>query len=112
MAGMGPCSTMARRAARWVSFRIARRPGALPLISPAGPCAVKRTTQSRTLCRVTQPTRALDDRNEGCVGLELGDASAWVIRHCHEGLHRLGPATTIFSLAALPIASRTSQPAA
>ncbi|WP_461550975.1 hypothetical protein [Sinorhizobium meliloti] len=36
--------------------------GALPLINPSGPRALKRTTQSRTICRVTLPSRAASER--------------------------------------------------
>ena len=39
-------------------FRSGREPGARPVTSPCGPRALKRTTQSRTICKVTQPIRA------------------------------------------------------
>src|SRR3954454_3613086 len=58
MAGMGPCSTMACRAARCASVSFEGWPGGLRLIKPAGPWALNFTTQSRTICTVTPPSRA------------------------------------------------------
>ena len=37
-------------------------PGALPVTRPAGPLVLKRSTQSRTICSVTQPIRAASVR--------------------------------------------------
>jgi hypothetical protein len=37
-------------------------PGALPVKRPSGPLALKRTTQSRTICTPTPPIRAASGR--------------------------------------------------
>ena len=58
MAGMGPCSMMACRAARCASVSFEGWPGGLRLTRPSGPWALNFTTQSRTICTVTPPIRA------------------------------------------------------
>ncbi len=62
MAGIGPRSTISARARRRASSSLGLLPGALPSSSPAGPRALKRSTQSRTVCRPTPPTRAASVR--------------------------------------------------
>src|SRR5215204_1891691 len=57
MAGIGPLSTILARAWRCSLFSLGRLPGALPLMSPAGPCVLKRSPPSRTIGRVTTPAR-------------------------------------------------------
>src|ERR1700747_252992 len=54
-AGIGPASTCAARARRCVSLRIGGLPGALRGLSPSGPSALNRITQSRTIWSVTPP---------------------------------------------------------
>ena len=54
----GPLSTKAAKARRCRSLRSGLRPGALPLIKPSTPWALKRNTQSRTICKPTPPKRA------------------------------------------------------
>ena len=49
-------------AARCSAFRVGALPGALRSISPSGPSALKRSTQSRTICSPTPPTRAASVR--------------------------------------------------
>src|SRR5580704_13841854 len=56
-AGIGPFSTIAASAARCSSLSRDGWPGALRSISPPGPCALNRRTQSRTTCSVTPPAR-------------------------------------------------------
>ena len=58
MAGMGPCSMMACRAARCASVSFEGWPGGLRLTKPSGPWALNFTTQSRMICTVTPPIRA------------------------------------------------------
>jgi hypothetical protein len=62
MAGVGPSSTAAASAARCVSLSRDGWPGALRSISPPGPPALNRSTQSRTICNVTPPTLAASVR--------------------------------------------------
>ena len=52
-AGIGPVSTCSASRARCSSFRVADLPGALRVARPSGPSALKRSTQSRTICSVT-----------------------------------------------------------
>jgi hypothetical protein len=54
-AGIGPLSITAASAARCLASRRDGWPGALRSTSPCGPYALKRSTQSRTICRVTPP---------------------------------------------------------
>ena len=61
-AAIGPLSTIAASAARCASFSRDGCPGAFRSISPAGPCAFNRSTQSRTTCSVTQPALAASVR--------------------------------------------------
>jgi hypothetical protein len=63
IAGTGPLSITAASAARCTSFSRDGRPGALPSISPSGPRALNRITQSRTICRVTPPIFAASVRD-------------------------------------------------
>jgi hypothetical protein len=62
MAGVGPLSITAASAARCGSFSRDGWPGALRSISPSGPSALNRSTQSRTICGVTPPIRAASVR--------------------------------------------------
>ncbi len=63
VAGTGPASIACTSAARCVSFSRDGFPGALPLISPSGPRALNRSTQSRTTCSVTPPIMAASVRD-------------------------------------------------
>ncbi len=56
---MGPLSTRASKASRWWALSLQTFPGALPSTRASGPWALKRTTQSRTVCSPTaaQPRR-------------------------------------------------------
>ena len=60
--GWGPASTICASAARWSDVSVGRLPGALRSTRPAGPSALKRTTQSRTICSPTPPIRAASVR--------------------------------------------------
>jgi hypothetical protein len=62
MAGVGPLSTAAASAARCASSSRDGWPGALRSLSPPGPSALNRSTQSRTICSVTPPIRAASVR--------------------------------------------------
>src|SRR5580692_7473657 len=62
-AGRGPSSTTCRNTWRWLSSRMLGAPGALPFKRPSGPLALKRTTQSRTICTPTPPVRAASERD-------------------------------------------------
>src|SRR3954465_11314623 len=58
IAGIGPSSTRATRAARCASVSLDGWPGGLRLTRPSGPRALNFITQSRTIWTVTPPTRA------------------------------------------------------
>jgi hypothetical protein len=60
--GVGPSSTARASAARSAGPSTGALPGAFRSIRPAGPSALKRTTQSRTICKVTPPIRAASVR--------------------------------------------------
>jgi hypothetical protein len=62
IAGIGPASTRATKAARCASVSLDGWPGGLRLTSPSGPWALNFTTQSRTICTVTPPIRAASVR--------------------------------------------------
>ena len=59
---MGPFSAIFAKAWRCSSFSFEGLPGALMLTSPAGPRSLNRTTQSRTICKVTLPILAASVR--------------------------------------------------
>lgn len=60
--GSGPASTTRANAARCSAVHVAALPGALRSISPDGPSALNRSTQSRTICSPTPPTRTASVR--------------------------------------------------
>ena len=62
MAGTGPLSIAAASAARWASSNLGGGPGALRSISPSGPWALNRGTQSETIYSVTPPIFAASVR--------------------------------------------------
>jgi len=62
IAGIGPLSIAAARAARCVVFSRDARPGALRSMRPSGPWVLSLTTQSRTICNVTPPILAASVR--------------------------------------------------
>ncbi len=54
----GPEGLIVSKASRWWVLSLQIFPGALLSVRPSGPWALKRTTQSRTVCSPTPPTRA------------------------------------------------------
>jgi hypothetical protein len=56
-------------------------PGALPVKRPSGPLALKRTTQSRTICTPTPPIRAARARTT----VELRDGQSFAIAGLLQG---------------------------
>src|SRR5918993_2740679 len=62
-AGVGPLPIAAASAARCASLSRDGWPGALRSISPSGPSALNRSTQSRTICSVTPPMFAASARD-------------------------------------------------
>src|SRR3954465_6876533 len=62
IAGIGPSSTRATRAARCASVSLDGWPGGLRLTRPSGPRALNFITQSRTIWTVTPPIRAASVR--------------------------------------------------
>jgi len=102
--------TMSAKARRRASSSLDALPGALPSISPAGPRALKRGTQSRTVRGPTSPIRAASVREPP----SLISASARSRRACaasFASLRRAGPSkssrsNTAAAMANLPFGSR------